>query len=203
MSEPGSPKAQNTGTPPRTTSNPEAFKAASAQRMAGIRQAQRPQTFGERVKALAADIALNTWAVLKQIGTDFKNSDKFFKYKAGIVAAWILLSVTGFVVACPGSSLQAGNSLDAKLTIAEVVGEPVYSLKNLSSEPWTDIIVIANQNYRLAAPKVDPQDMLTFEVKRLTGPNGQPAPKDMKIDDLVLKTNEGKSTLIKEGQPVE
>src|SRR6476620_6781225 len=147
MSEPAKPKspsASGTGSmPPRTPTNPEAFKAASAARMAGIKQTETPKTFGGKAKAVSADVALNTWAVLKQLGEDFRKSDRFFKYKAAVVVGWLLLSVTGFVVACPGSSLDAKNSLDAKLTIAEVVGEPVYSLKNLSDEAWTDIIVIA------------------------------------------------------------
>ncbi|MFL5321073.1 MAG: hypothetical protein ACJ790_15545 [Myxococcaceae bacterium] len=198
MSEPANPKP-----PPRTPTNPDAFKAVSAARMAGIKQAERPRSFGEKVKSVFADITLNAWASLKQLGKDFKNSDRFFKYKAGVVALWLVLSVTGFMVATSATSLSAKNSLDCKLTVAEVVGEPVYSLKNVGTDPWTDIIVIANGTYRLASAKVDPNDTLTFEVKRLTGPNGKPAPKDMKITDLTLKTNEGKSTLIKEGEPVE
>src|SRR4051812_33234843 len=98
MSEPANPKVPpqrpSGAQPPRTPTNPEAFKALSAARMAGIKQAEKPRTFGEKVKAVAADVTLNTWALLKQIGRDFKNSDRFFKYKAGIVAAWLLLSVT-------------------------------------------------------------------------------------------------------------
>src|SRR4051794_20456547 len=118
MSEPAKPKSPPaSGTaPPRTPTNPEAFKAMSAARMAGIKQAETPKTFGGKLKALGADVALNTWAVLKQLGQDFRKSDRFFKYKAGVVVAWLLLSVTGFVVACPGSSTGARNSLDAKLT---------------------------------------------------------------------------------------
>lgn len=208
MSESPSPKpppskpAAESG-PQRTPTNPEAFKVLSAQRMAGIKQKEEPKTFKEKAKAVGADVALNTAALLKQLAKDFKESDRFFKYKAGIIALWLALSVTGFVVACPGSSTTAHNSLDAKLTVTQVAGDPVYSLKNTSDEPWTEILVVVNGDYRYAAPNVAPNDMLTFEVKRLTGPNGKPAPKDMAVTSLELRTEQGKSVLIKDGQPVE
>ena len=46
MSESAKPKSSPASgtTPPRTPTNPEAFKAMSAARMAGIKQAEQPKT---------------------------------------------------------------------------------------------------------------------------------------------------------------
>lgn len=203
MSEKSSPKAPPDKTPaqgsapPRTPSNP----GFSNPRMAAVRTSTPPQSFPDRAKSAFADLGLNTLAVLRELADDFKRSDRFFKYKVLVIVSWLALSIAGIVVAMPSSGPR--NDLDAKLTMTTVVGDTVYSLKNQSQEPWTEVTVIADGSYMLAAPRVEPNEMLTFEARRLTGANGTPAPKDLRAATLVLKTAEGRSELIKDGQPVE
>lgn len=194
--KPPPPKQSPTANAARAPSNPGFSNA----RMAAVKTAAPPQTAGAKVKNFFADLGLNTLATLKELAEDFKRSDRFFKYKVGIIAAWLALSALGVIVAIPRSG---GNSLDAKLTVTTVVGDRVYSLKNLGKKPWTEITVVANGTYRLAAPQVEPNEMLTFEAKRLTGANGQPAPRDLNVTDMILKTAEGDAVLVKEGEPVD
>lgn len=203
MSEKSSPKAPPDKTPasgaapPRTPSNPGFFNP----RMAAARTAAPPQSFSDRAKSFVADLGLNTLSVLRELADDFKRSDRFFKYKVLVIVSWLALSVAGIVVAMPSNGPR--NDLDAKLTMTTVVGDTVFSLKNEGQDPWTEVTVIANGSYMLAAPRVEANEMLTFEAKRLTGANGKPAPKDLRAVTLVLKTAEGRSELIKDGQAVE
>ena len=44
---------------------------------------------------------------------DFRNSDRYFKYKAGVLAGWLFLTVSSFGVACPGQG--PSNDIDAHL----------------------------------------------------------------------------------------
>lgn len=196
--KPPPPKPTTTG---NTASRPPSSTGFSNTRMAAVKTAAPAQSGGARVKGFFEDLGLNALSVLKELVDDFKRSDRFFKYKVLILVSWLALSVAGVIIAFPSGG--ASNSLEAKLTVTTVVGDRVFSLTNTSKEPWTEITVIANGSYMLAAPRVEPNEMLTFEAKRLTGANGKPAPKDLAVTDLVLKTAEGKSQLIKEGQPVE
>jgi hypothetical protein len=73
---------------------------------------------------------------------DFRNSDRFFKYKAAVVATWFVLSSTSIGVACSGG--ESTNALGARLVIAGDAREPIFMVKNDSERPWQDVEVVVN-----------------------------------------------------------
>ena len=127
-----------------------------------------------------------------------KNTERHVRTKAIIVGAWVVLSVTSLVAACP-SSLQRGNALGAELVTASVADHPVYMVKNESRRAWNDVIVVVNGKFRAATAVVQPGNNITFGPKQLLGNNGQLAPDDLKISELELRTSDGRLTLMAAG----
>ncbi len=153
----------------------------------------------QRLQAEAANTALNVFAILRELWDDFRSSDRYFKYKALIVASWVLLSVTGFAVACPGSPNRNTN-FGAKLIVSEPGGRRIYMIKNEGKQTWENVRVIVNGEYQVATPKIEPGNDLVFGAKQLMGANGRLAPEGLAVSTLELRTSEGDATMIKDGQ---
>ncbi len=152
----------------------------------------------KRVEEMVADHGLNALSIARESWEALLGTDRHLKTKALIVGAWIILSVTSLVVACPGS-IQKGNALGAELVIANVADHPVYMVKNDGRRPWRDVIVVVNGQFRAAIAIVHPGTNITFGPKQLLGENGQLAPEDLKISELELRTSEGRTTLMASG----
>ena len=56
-----------------------------------------------RIRSGAENTALNVVAILRETLEDFRNADRYFKVKAAILAAWVVLSLAGVFVACPAA----------------------------------------------------------------------------------------------------
>jgi hypothetical protein len=182
-------------------SNPS-MKAVSAAR---AQPAPEPASgpLSKRLKAGAEDTALNVLSILRDVGEDFRKSDRFFKYKAFVLAGWIALSGASIVVACPGSG-GPHNTLGARLVQTKVVDTPVMMIVNDSGRAWTDVTVIVNNEYRASVGKVAaeaPDNNLTLEPRKLLGEGGKMAPNTLQLRDIVVRTRQGEADLLVNGAP--
>lgn len=181
------------GDTPATASNPEI-----AARTSGLKLRSQPQDVKQRLREGALDTVLNAAGMLADTWDDFRNRDRYFKYKAAIIAGWLFLTITSFFIAFPGTG---GNHLGAHLISTEVAGRPVYMIKNDSGSAWHEVTVVVNRKFRTAVGTVEPNGgTLTFNLKQLKGDNDVAAPPDMRISDLQLRTDDGDVWLIKEGE---
>ncbi|MBX5483188.1 MAG: hypothetical protein IRZ16_15310 [Myxococcaceae bacterium] len=190
---------------PRTTSQ-EAFRAISAARMQPIKETTSAP-LSARLKETATDTALNVVGILRDLWTDFRNSDQFFKYKAFIVAAWLVLSGAGFVVACPPST-GPSNNIGARIVRGKVLDSTVISVVNDSDDPWEDVVVVVNGVYSSSVPRVPPRDQVpdnrfTVDTKKLRDANNKPPPDSLEIQELYVRTSEGRADLIRHGHDVD
>jgi hypothetical protein len=155
-----------------------------------------------RLRSGAENTALNVFAILRETWEDFRNADRYFKYKAFILLGWAVLSVAGVVVACPGAPTLTGpTSLGARLVLGEETEHPAYVLSNESDRAWEDVMVVVNHTYRAAISHVEPKAFVTITPKQLMGDNGRLAPSDLKATDLELHTRKGSLILLENGQP--
>lgn len=200
MSDPQKPppRVATQGSAPPKASNPN-LRVMSAARTAPPPAEQGP--LSARLKSGAENTALNVVGILRDTWADFRSSDRFFKYKALILGSWIALTVLTFAVSCPGGDLDAKNRLGARLVTAGEPSRPIYMIVNDSEKSWTDVLVVVNAQYRAAVADVEAHGNLTLTPKQLIGPNGKLAPTDLRITDLELRTGNGKTKLLKEGQP--
>lgn len=196
--KPSTPPSASPSEAPRP-SNPGLSAVRTATREAPLEH--KPQgPLRERLKSGSLDVFLNTRAILRELLEDLRNRDGHFKVKAGILATWILLSVTSMAIAC--QPFQGfGNSLEAEWVLAGDDRRPVFSVYNQSDEPWQDVVVIINGTYRASQGVVAPGSSITLTPRQLMGNDGRTAPSDLKAHRVELRTSDGSQTLVADGQP--
>jgi len=153
-----------------------------------------------RLRAGAESTALNVVAILRETWEDFRNSDRYFKYKAVILVAWAVLSLSGIGVACPAPSVHRDPTLGARLVMGAESEHPALVLHNESDAAWQDVLIIVNGRYRAAISHVEPHAFITVTPKQLMGDNGKLAPSDLQATDVELRTRKGSARLLQHGE---
>ena len=164
-----------------------------------LKLVSRPATRGEAVKEFFVDAALNLKSVVAEFVDDFRNSDRFFKYKAGVIASWALLSALSLFVACPGPQGPGANDLQAKVRVQEVTGgEKVITaiyIGNGSDEAWGDTFVKLNNVYTAALPDVKAHSHVVLTVTKFTSADGRTPPPEMKPQRIDIRCKAGEVVL--------
>jgi hypothetical protein len=153
-----------------------------------------------RLRSGATSTALNVVAILRETWEDFRNADRYFKYKAVILASWAVLSLVGVGVACPGPSVHHDTSLGARLVLGEATEHPALVLHNESDVAWQDVLIVVNGRYRAAVSHVEPHAFITVTPRQLMGDNGKLAPSDLRASDVELRTRKGTALLLQNGE---
>jgi hypothetical protein len=193
----GTPSSTNT---PRasSTTNPRVMSAA---RTAPLPKDKGADAVGERLKSESANAALNALAIAKEMVQDFRQQDRFFKYKAGIVGGWLLLTIATVGVTCSRGVKETGE-FGAKLTY--VAMRSSLTIVNKSREPWLDITFVVKdirgQEWRASVARVEPTQPITITPKQLLGPAGQAAPSDLAIAGVEMRTADGRAKLMENGR---
>ncbi|NBD13114.1 hypothetical protein FOF48_26640 [Corallococcus sp. Z5C101001] len=183
-SQPRAPS--NPGPQPRAATS-SGMRAVSAARTAPLEKPKVEGPLGKRVAAETSNVLLNTFSILKEQLADFRASNRFFKYKAGIVAGWVVLSVASFAIACPGRSLETGD-MDARLVLSDKLDRPSVTIWNESKDVWRDVTIIVNEQYRAAVAEVQPGNFVTITPKQLLGADGVTAPADLRFQSLKMRS---------------
>jgi hypothetical protein len=186
----------NPGTQPRTPTNPGSLRVMSAARTEPLQKAKPEGPLGKRLAGEASNQFLNGLSILKEWVADFRQQDRFFKYKASIVAGWLAITVASFAIACPGSSVETGD-MDARLVLSDKLDRPSIIIFNESQEPWLDVTFIVNGEYRSAVASVPAGESTTLTPKQLTGPKGV-APSDLRFQSLEMRTSDGSADLTRD-----
>jgi hypothetical protein len=153
-----------------------------------------------RLRSGATSTALNVAAILRETWEDFRNADRYFKYKAVILVAWAALSLFGIGVACPTPSVHRDPSLGARLVVGDAAERPALVLHNESDAAWQDVLIVVNGRFRAAISHVEPHAFVTVTPKQLMGDNGKLAPSDLRATDVELRTNKGSAVLLEHGE---
>lgn len=190
--------------PPRpSVSNPNLQQVRSAMRT----QPLSPEVKGPataRLKEGATDTLLNSISILGEVVEDFRNSDKFFKYKAMILSCWFLLTIGAFGIGCPSSG--PSNDISATLVVSGDSGRQIYMVKNDGSDVWQDVEIIVNDKYRSTQSQIAAEGgNLTLSAAVLFDDAGKRAPSALQITDIVVKVRdpEGEVKLLQGGAIVQ
>jgi hypothetical protein len=186
----------NPGTQPRTPTDPGNLRVMSAARTAPLQKGKAEGPLGKRLAGEASNQLLNGLSILKEMLGDFRQQDRFFKYKASIVAGWLALTVASFAIACPGSSVETGD-MDARLVLSDKLDRPSLTIWNESKEPWQDVTFIVNGEYRAAVAAVAAGEFVTLTPKQLIGPAGA-APSDLRFQTLQMRSRDDSADLTKD-----
>lgn len=185
---------------PPIRSTPSSVRSAARARPL---EAGPKRSTGKRLEEGAADTVLNAFSILREVVEDFRSSDRFFKYKALVIALWCLAAVGAFGVACP-TNPSAGNSVDAVLVVGGEASAPIYMIKNESNETWQDIEIVVNGSFRATRSQIAPQGgNTTLSPGVLFDHQGSRAPSNLVIQDIVLRVGQPSAevSLLKAGRP--
>jgi len=175
-------------------------RVLTAARSGTVRLDSDGEPLPSRLRAGAESTALNVAAILRETWEDFRNADRYFKYKALILIAWAVLSLCGVGVACPAPSVHRDTALGARLVVGAEAEHPALVLHNESDAAWQDVLIIVNGRYRAAISHVEPHAFITVTPKQLMGDNGKLAPSDLQATDVELRTHKGSAHLLEQGE---
>ncbi|WNG36358.1 hypothetical protein F0U61_23770 [Archangium violaceum] len=177
------------------------LRVMSAARAAPLPKDQQQAQLSEKLKSESANVALNALSIVKETVDDFRQQDRFFKYKAFIVGGWLLISVVTF-----GTTWARGVKLTGEFgaKLIPVAGRNSLMIANKSEDPWLDVIIVVKDNrgaeWRASVARVDPGKDVTITPKQLLGSAGQAAPSDIVMRGLELRTSEGSALLLENGK---
>ncbi|WP_241759432.1 hypothetical protein [Pyxidicoccus parkwayensis] len=186
------PRAPSTPGMPRTPTNP-GMRVMTAARSAPLQKEKAEGPLARRVASEASNQLLNGLSILKEMLADFRQQDRFFKYKASIVAGYLAITVASFFIACPGGSVKAGD-MDARLVLSDKLDRPSITIWNESKTTWKDIVVTVNEQYQAAVPSVAPGEFMTITPKQLMGSSGA-APADLRFQTLRMRSRDDNADL--------
>ncbi|NOJ81257.1 hypothetical protein [Myxococcus xanthus] len=193
--------ASPSGSQPRTPTNPgmprapsqSNLRVMSAARAEPLLKEKPDGPLGKRLAGDASNHLLNGLSILKELVADFRRSDRFFKYKASIIAGWLVMTVTSLAIACPGSTVRKGD-MDARLVLSDRLDRPSVTIWNESKEPWYDVTLTVNGQYQAAVLTVAPGEFITITPKQLMGSSGA-APADLRFQSIQMRSRDDSADL--------
>jgi hypothetical protein len=186
-----------------TASNPNLRAVRSAMRDLPLGAEPKKKLDKAAIQEGAVDTLLNSVSILAELADDFRTSDRFFKYKAGVLVAWLLLSVTSVGVACGNQGPT--NDINAVLVVGGDSTRPIYLVKNESLEPWQDVEVLVNGHYRATLALMEANGgSIALSPAVLFDPAGAKAPSNLVITEIIITVTEPNEsvTLLRGGQRV-
>lgn len=186
-----------------TPSNPNMRAVRSAMRDLPMAPEAKKKLDKGAIKEGAVDTLLNSVSILSELADDFRTSDRFFKYKAGVLLVWLMLSVTSVGVACGNQG--PSNDINAVLVVGGDSAKPIYLVKNESLEVWQDVEVLVNGQFRATLAQMEANGgSIALSPAVLFDPAGAKAPSGLVITEIVITVSEPNEsvTLLRGGQAV-
>ena len=186
-----------------TPSNPNMRAVRSAMRDLPMAPEAKKKLDKGAIKEGAVDTLLNSVSILSELADDFRTSDRFFKYKAGVLLVWLMLSVTSVGVACGNQGPT--NDINAVLVTGGDAAKPIYLVKNESLEVWQDVEVLVNGQYRATLAQMEANGgSIALSPAVLFDLAGAKAPSSLVISEIVVTVSEPNEsvTLLRGGQTV-
>lgn len=172
----------------------------------GVRSAARAAPLPEEKKKLtkeavregAIDVLLNSFSILREIAEDFRNSDRYFKYKALVLSVWVMLVATSVGVSCAGG--VQGNSFGARLIVAGDTKDRAYMVKNDSDDDWQNVQITVNGKYYVTAEQLRPYGDISLSPRLMFDEHGKEAPASLVISEIHINCSEGDAYLLRGGE---
>lgn len=183
-----------------TVRRPVSAERAESRHEAATTRDEEPKTnLRAAISEHAADGALNAVAVMKESLHDFQKTDRFFKWKTAIIAAWVALSALGIAVASSGGGTS--NSLDASMVRHGQRAE--FLIRNEGDENWTRATVRVNGGFSYVEEDiVVPGGSIAFTPEQLVK-GQQRAAKNYVVREVILEVDGDEAVLMKDGRVVD
>ncbi len=167
-----------------------------------MKEASRPDpaAAASRVKEGVKDLARGALGAAGDLASDlggaYRKSTRYFRMRAAIVGAWVLLSVLTLWAACPSSG--PANALGAKVQLLSrnepgvLTGTQVL-VENDSRRMWKDVVLTLDEGWRYERKTIRPQDKLVVSITQFKK-DGTSAPAELEPKALTIECDEGRIT---------
>jgi hypothetical protein len=156
-----------------------------------------PDTRQGAAKEAALDVFYNAKSMAADMVEDFRASDRFFKYKAGVIGSWALLAVLALFVSFPTGNPQEqqSNSLDARVLIKQVpaLDRSITALyiENSGSDNWGVTVLTLNNSFTHALADLKAGGKAVVTLEKFSGTGGKTPPSDTRPQKLDIKCDRG------------
>jgi hypothetical protein len=154
------------------------------------RPASDPPTARDTVPARLSSLAKDARARVTDAMEAFRASDRFFKMRVSIVAAWAVLSLVTLWAAC-GSPGPTTNALGADVQVNRdsIMGVQLL-VRNESSRIWEDVVITLDDGWKYTHKTMRPHDLVVLSMSSFKRGEEAP-PRDYKPRALVIACEQG------------
>lgn len=125
-----------------------------------------------------------------ELVTDFERSDRFFKMRVGIVAAWCVLSVATLWGACSISGASNTLGADVQVKRDSIIMGVQFLVRNDSGRRWEDVVLTLDDGWKHSLPVMRPGDQVVLSVTSFKKDDQAP-PRDYKPRSLAIACEQG------------
>jgi len=128
--------------------------------------------------------------LLANLASDFKESNRYFKIKVGLIGGYVSICLATIMIFPPPGEL---NEIGARLNVSrtEIVGGWYFLVVNESSDTWKRIELTFNDRFQASSPALRPGKKKAFYFFKFKDDRGAAPPKDIKPRKLRIVCSEG------------
>jgi hypothetical protein len=121
---------------------------------------------------------------------DFKDSNRYFKLKAGMIAGYVLVGLVTVLVFVPPGEL---NEINARLRVSktEIIGGRYFLVVNQGKAVWKDVHLKLNNTYDARWPVLRPGRKKAFFFSQFQDARGVPPAEDLGVQRLRIDCSAG------------
>lgn len=152
-----------------------------------------PLGTGPRIREFAAEAIHSVRRSVLGFLEEARGWEPAFRWKAGIVAGWIALSLVCLQVATSGPQTAPSNSLGAYVALTRTAMGWGLLVENQSSRRWEAVEVVVNGRWTHRRETIDPDEKVVLgPFQFLQGDENPPA--DLPIESVSVHTRRGSAT---------
>ncbi len=153
-----------------------------------------------RVREAVIDRLFDVKAAGSSAVKGFRSSTNHFKYKAAIVAGWILLSGAALGVACP-SVKNSGQASAIQASVTEKQGEllgrkfTALIVENTSKKDWSNVTIRVDQTWSVSFPFFGTGEAKVIDMSKFVDAHSRSAPETHRPAEVTIETSEGRGVV--------
>ena len=138
----------------------------------------------------AAVEVVGAWqARAAELADGFRRSDRFFKLRVGIVAAWAVLSLATLWGSCATPGQHNALGADVQVNRDSIMGAQLL-VRNESDGIWEDVVLTLDDGWRYTQRTMRPEDLVVVSVSSFRKGDEAP-PRDHRPRALTISCRQG------------
>lgn len=151
-----------------------------------------PVSLWGRFREVGGEALFASRRLVRDLLSDWKRRDPAFRWKTGIVAAWLGISLVSLHVATSGPSDPASNALGAYVAVTHTAMGWGLLLDNRSNRPWEEVEVVVNGEWIHRRDRVEPDEKVVLGPLQFSR-GGEHPPAELSVESIRLHTRKGQA----------